>query len=76
MVEKLNIEQFRQIKNQLTQMIQEGEQAYERGEDIDEEEFIRQYTSLQNQLLNYDLSDIPFEEWQGMLLFSEEDLDL
>ena len=39
-------------------------------------EFTRIYTNLQNQLISYDLSDIPFEEWKEVTFIIDDKLDL
>lgn len=85
MLPKLSVEQFYEIKNRL---IAEFETVQKRAESIDfkdvsEEEQIRitkeileNYTAIQNELLSYDLSDIPFEAWENIILFGYDVLDL
>ena len=79
MIEKMTLEQFQQIKNQLAQLIKEindtleahkGDESYNDSETI--AMFLNLYFKIQNQLLEYDLSAIPFEAWQGFQIFSDE----
>lgn len=79
MIEKMSLEQFQQIRNQLTQLIKEYEDNYETHKDdenydysLEEQRLIDQYLEIQNRLLQYNLSDIPFEAWQGMEIMSDE----
>ena len=79
MIEKMSLEQFQQIRNQLTQLVKEYEDNYEAhkndenyDDSIEEQRLVDQYLEIQNRLLQYDLSDIPFEAWQGMAIMSDE----
>lgn len=79
MIEKLTLEQFQQIKSQLSQLIQQYEDFYDThkndenyDDELLEQRFTEQYLSIQNRLLNYDLSDIPFEAWQDFQIMSDE----
>ena len=91
MIEKMSLEQFQQIRNQLAQLVKEYEDNYEaqlvkeyednyeahkNGENYDdsveEQRLVDQYLEIQNRLLQYDLSDIPFEAWQGIIIMSDE----
>ena len=79
MVEKLTLEQFQQIRSQLSKLIQQYEDFYDThkndenyDDDLLEQRFTEQYLSIQNRLLNYDLSDIPFEAWQDFQIMSDE----
>ena len=79
MIEKMSLEQFQQIKNQLAQLVKEYEDNYEAHKNdenydgsIEEQRLGDQYLEIQNRLLQYDLSDIPFEAWQGMTILSDE----
>lgn len=79
MIEKLTLEQFQQIKSQLSQLIQQYDDYYDTHKNDDnyddellEQRFAEQYLSIQNRLLNYDLSDIPYSEWSDMAIFSDE----
>ena len=79
MNEKMSLEQFQQIRDQLTQLYKQIEDNYEAHEndknydmDLSQEETIEEYIRLQSSLLNYDLSDIPFEAWKDFIIFSDE----
>lgn len=79
MIEKLTLEQFQQIKSQLSQLIQQYDDYYDTHKNDDnyddellEQRLAEQYLSIQNRLLNYDLSDIPFEAWQDFQIMSDE----
>ncbi len=79
MREKLTIEQFEQIKEQINSIIKQLEdysEKHDKDDDFNEEEvsknFLNQLLPIQNRLLSYDLSDIPFENWKGIELFSDE----
>ena len=79
MIEKISLKQFQQIRNQLTQLVKEYEYNYEihKNDDnydnsVEEQRLIDQYYEIQNRLLQYDLSDIPFEAWEGMAIMSDE----
>ncbi len=78
MIQKLTLEQFREIKNSMLNLIKLEEQRYtsESQDQNEEERFLREYNILQDRLLSSDLSDIPFEEWQGLYIFSDGELDL
>ena len=78
MIEKMSLEQFQKIRNQLTQLIKEYEDYYEAhkndenyDDSVVEKRLVEQYLEIQNRLLEYDLSDIPFEAWQGMAITSD-----
>lgn len=79
MIEKLTLEQFQQIKSQLEQLVKQYENFYDAhkndenyDEELLEQRFTEQYLEVQNRLLNYDLSDIPFEAWQDFQIMSDE----
>ena len=79
MNEKITLEQFLQIKNQLSQLFEEYKNyidKHEKDENYNEElivqRFIDQYLEIQNRLLNYDLSDIPFDAWQDLFIISDK----
>ncbi len=79
MIEKISLKQFQQIRNQLTQLVKEYEYNYEihKNDDnydnsVEEQRLIDQYYEIQNRLLQYDLSVIPFEAWEGMAIMSDE----
>lgn len=75
---KISLEQFRQFRNQMSKLIDEINEKSVSSMDNDEyeKEYIRifnQLFDLQKQLLNYDLSDIPFEEWKEYIIISDKD---
>lgn len=79
MIEKMSLEQFQQIRSQLSQLIQQYYDYFEahgNDENYDnellEQRLAEQYLPIQNRLLNYDLSDIPFEAWQDFQIISDE----
>ena len=77
----MTLEEFRKIKQQMIDIVKQSEAELERisNQDSNDEmwqEAQKEYTKLLNILLNSDLSLIPFEEWEGMILFSEGELDL
>ncbi len=66
-MEKINLEEFRRIKAQIADLVARVE-ALEEREDITEEEEEKintEFDDLVISLKNYDLSDIPFEEYEG-----------
>ena len=68
MREKLTVEQFRQIKNQIMGLYEQYENE---DNDTIEEKLAEQISTLQDRLLSYDLSDIPFEEWNEYPIYSD-----
>ena len=78
MNEKISLEQFRQLRSQLSILIDEIDEKSTSSMENDEyeKEFKRifnQLFELQKQLLSYDLSDIPFEEWNEYIIISDKD---
>lgn len=79
MIEKMSLDQFQQIKEQLSQLIEQYEDLdiHKNEKDYDiksaEQTLIEQYLQLQNHLLSYDLSDIPFEAWKDLSIVSSEE---
>ncbi len=78
MIEKMSLEQFLQIKSQLSQLFQQYVNFYDihqndenYSDDLLVQRLIEQYLPIQNRLLNYDLSDIPFEAWQGLEIMDD-----
>ena len=69
MNEKMTLEQFQQIKNQLISLANEA--TYDDPDIV--QRIVEQYLKIQNQLLEYDLSDIPFEAWDGVTIVSDKD---
>lgn len=79
MIEKMSLEQFKQIKNQLAQTLKECQDSYEAHENdenyddsVEKQRLVNQYLEIQNRLLQYDLSDIPYSEWSDMAILSDE----
>ena len=79
MIEKMTLEQFREIKRQLSSIIKQGDDLYVQHKndenynyDADEKKLEEQYLEIQNRLLSYDLSDIPYAEWMNMEIISDE----
>lgn len=80
MIEKLTVAQFHQIRSQLHELISRLEELYETHKyndnynyDSAEQEIKEQYAVVQERLLSYNLSDIPFEEWNGFQVLSDTD---
>lgn len=70
-MEKMTIEEFIKIKDQLKGIYDEASNKYaEIKEEEFYEEFYREYSNFQDKLLNSELSDIPFELWEGISLIS------
>ena len=80
MNERLNLEQFRQIKSELESIVEQIEELEEQHGndenydfDVESQKFEKQYFELQQKLLRFDLSDIPSSEWMNIEIFSDED---
>lgn len=78
MQQKLNLIQFQQYKNRLAQIVSSleklendtsitREQAEEQAEEL-----LEPYYELEKDLLQHDLSDIPFDAWEGMVITAKE----
>ena len=84
MLPKLTREEFFKIKERLKNKMEELqlkiEEVYSTLSEDEELEFqislVKEYETVQKELLKYDLSDIPFDAWEGIALMSTEDLDL
>ena len=79
MIEKLSLEDFRKIKEELFILVKNFEQEIDENlynkdydENLKEQEFENKYFKMQSKLLAYDLSDIPFEEWEGIEIYSDD----
>ena len=79
MISKMTVEELRKIKNEINALFERfeeianehfGEEGYDEEKIISD--FLREYSVLLNQLQSHDLSDIPFEEWKGVHLLSDE----
>ncbi len=80
MIKKLTLEEFQQLRNQIENFINqilEYINVHKNDDNFDsntyQQEMLEQIFSLQNNLLSYDLSDIPFEAWKGFSIFSDKD---
>ncbi len=84
MREKLTLAKFRELKEQYFAAIKQFEISSEEHKELyesDNEQFIREYGAdvlkICQELISYDLSDIPFEEWENVSLVSlDSPLDL
>lgn len=75
-MEKLDLQIFRELKQEIVDGMIKFEEAEQRGEDLsteEEEQFLARYKEIIETLSEHDLSDIDFEEWRGMILFTDED---
>lgn len=75
-MEKLDLQIFRELRQEIIDYMNKYREAEERGEylsDEEEEQFLARYKEIIEILSEHDLSDIDFEEWRGMLLFADED---
>lgn len=74
--EKLSIKRFNEIKKILNKLIQEADNLINlsnSNESILDDIMFYEYSPLLSKLLSYDLSDIPFENWQDLELFTMYD---
>ncbi len=75
-MEKLDLQIFRELRQEIIDYMNKYREAEERGEylsDEEEEQFLARYKEIIEILSEHDLSDIDFEEWRGMALFADED---
>lgn len=75
-MEKLDLQIFRALRQEIIDYINKFREAEERGEYLSDEEgeqFQVRYKEIIEILSEHDLSDIDFEEWRGMVLFADED---
>ena len=75
-MEKLDIQSFRNLRQEFIEYMDKYHEAEERDEDIsqeEEEQFFVRYREIIKILSEHDLSDIDFEEWRGMLLYVDEE---
>lgn len=78
-MEKLDLQIFRELKQEIVDMFTRLQEADEREEDIPEEEVQKQvdrYKEIIDTLSQYDLSDIDFEEWRGMYLLADDEMPI
>ena len=76
----MNLEQFRHIKQAMLNIFNRSDEMEKSGVPSEQlqaevEQMVQEYYRLQAQLLDSDLSSIPFEEWEGLTLMSEDELD-
>lgn len=77
----MTLEEFRKIKSEFLQLYHDVEEYYNddsRDRTKDDEvsdKFLEDVELLQQKLLSRDLSDIPFEEWEGLYFISDGKLD-
>lgn len=78
-MEKLDIQVFRNLKQEITESVTKMMEALEKGEELTEEveqQVYTRYDEIIGILSEHDLSDIDFEEWRGMYLSSSEEHQL
>lgn len=78
-MEKLSLETFRALRQEVIDYINKFTEAQNRDEELSEaeaEQFIERYKEIIKTLSEHDLSDIDFDEWQGMYLAAEEEIPL
>lgn len=78
-MEKLDLQIFRELKQEIVDMIARMQEAEEQNLEYSEEEvqkFLDRYKEIIDTLSQYDLSDIDFEEWRGMYLFAQDDMPI
>ena len=66
-MEKLDLQIFRELRQEIVDYITKYKEVEERGEylsDEEEEQFLARYKEIIDILSEHDLSDIDFEEWQ------------
>lgn len=78
-MEKISLEQFRNQKEQLIQLIESFQNSHEEHKNDENydlsklvQKFLDEYIEMLNILLQYDLSAIPFEEWKNIMVLSDE----
>lgn len=75
-MEKLDLQIFRELRQEIIDYMNKYREAEERGEylsDEEEQQFLSRYREIIGILSEHDLSDIDFEEWRGMLLFADDE---
>ena len=75
-MEKLDLQIFRELKQEIIEYMTKYREAEKRGEYLpneEEEQFLARYKEIIGILSEYDLSDIDFEEWRGMVLVADEE---
>ena len=76
---RLNLNQFNEFKQKMQEFIEQVSTIISQNQDnpnfdenMYEQQALDSYFNFQSQLLTYDLSDIPFEAWENMYVFSDE----
>lgn len=77
MTEKMTLEQFREIKKKLASIIKQSSDFYNQyknneNNNYDEKKLKEQYLEIQNRLLSYDLSNIPYAEWRNTEIIADK----
>ncbi len=79
-MEKLDLQTFRNLKQEVINYVNRMEEAYDEGNEIisDEEndKLLAKYKEIIDFLSKHDLSDIDFKEWQGMFLQVSEEVPM
>ncbi len=78
-MEKLDLQTFRELKQEVIDMINKYKEADDRGEYLSDEEvqqFLTRYKEIIEILSEHDLSDIDFEEWRGMYIGTNDDFPI
>lgn len=78
-IEKLTIAQFNELKQSQRNLFEDFDKIYNQKKDDPnfnstdfEKHFFYQLIELQNKLLSYDLSEIPFEAWNDILILADK----
>ena len=84
MLPKMTVTEFYNFKLKLSQELENIQKEYDEQdtdsftpeqEEAFEKKLLEKYISIQNEIFEYDLSDIPFEAWEEMAIFSYDMLD-
>lgn len=75
-MEKLDLQKFRELKQEIVDKLREAEERGEELSDREREQFLTRYKEIIEILSEHDLSDIDFEEWRGMFLYADEERPL
>jgi len=73
----MKLEEFRKIKQEMKELFNKFEEMNEEEKENEEitEQIVQKFYELQSKLLESDLSSIPFEEWKGITLSFDGELD-
>ena len=78
-MEKMDLQLFRELRDELIGMVNEIDIMIENGEEPSQDSLNRyktRYMEIYKELSEHDLSDIDFEEWRGMPLFNSDEQTL